>query len=71
MNEGCCEKDWAMRAKKEDHDVTWLWECQQSVYQADEGRSIPDRKRRVPDKGVFLDGKKSKCGWGVECAEKE
>lgn len=38
---------YAMRAKKEDHDLTWLWKYQQSVYQADEERSIPDRKRHV------------------------
>lgn len=73
VNEGCCEKEgpYAGRAKKEDCDLTWLWECQQSVYQADEERNIPDRKRHVRDKGIFLDGKKSKCSWGVECAQKE
>lgn len=57
---------YAMRVKKEDPDLTWLWECQRSVYQADKERSIPDRKRHVSDKTMFLEGTKSKCSWGIE-----
>lgn len=45
------------------------WEV--SVYQADEGRSIPDREQYVRGRGMFVVGKKSMCSWGVKCVRKE
>lgn len=51
--------------------LNWALKVEKSVYQADERRSIPDREQHVQVRSLFVDGKKSKCSWGVKCVGKE